>query len=208
MLLSGAQVLNYHTGVVVLGILTSQEDVGLYRVAVQVADGLGMVLIAIAATITPHLARLHARGDWAGLQKVLVNCHRAGVAVLLPAAVMLAIKGETILALVFGPAYTAAARTMAILVLGKTAYASVCFSGAALSMFGLASVATLTTAIAALANVALNLLLVPRLGLEGAAIASAVSSLTTTSVCIAWMRVRYGIGFSAFANTVRGSRRR
>ena len=196
MLLAGTQVINHQTDVLMLGILTAPDQVGLYRVAVQIADGMGLVLLAITAVITPHLASLHASGNRRTLQRLLVNSHRAGVSMLLPIALLLITFGARFLAVVFGHDYTEAANALTILALGKAVFATVGFSGVALSMFGRAWAATVVTGLTAILNVILNLILIPFMGIEGAALATAVSGFVVALGCIAWMRRIYGYDFS------------
>ena len=105
LLLGGTQVLNYQTDVLMLGFLTTQEAVGHYRVALQISEGLGVILIALSATIAPQLARLHAQGEWSKLQRLLIYSHRAGAIGLLPLGIGIAFFAAPIIVLVFGSDY-------------------------------------------------------------------------------------------------------
>lgn len=203
LLLGGTQVINNQTDIIMLSILTNQEQTGLYRVALQMADGLGMILVAIAAVITPHLARLHAEQNWDVIQSVLVTSHRAGVAMLLPIAAIMAVSAVPLLRVIFGPEYSGSATTLIIMVLGKTLYAAVGFSGIALSMFGLASIAAVITALTATLNVLLNLVLIPLMGIEGAALGTAVSAITVAFGGVVWMHRYYGLDFSMIGSKKR-----
>lgn len=199
LLLAGAQVLNYQTDILMLGVLTTQEQTGLYRVAVQVIDGLGIVLFAISAAIAPQLARLHAQTDWPSIQRILVYSHRAAVLVILPAALVIAGFGRELLTLVFGEEFSAAAGALEILALGKVAYASVGFAGLALSMLGHAGAAAIITLATVMINITLNLYLIPHYGIEGAAVATVVSTFSVNVASQVWIRQVFSRNFSAFA---------
>jgi O-antigen/teichoic acid export membrane protein len=199
LLLAGAQVLNYQTDILMLGVLTTQEQTGLYRVAVQVIDGLGIVLFAISAAIAPQLARLHAQTDWPRIQRILVYSHRAAALVMLPAALVIAGFGRELLALVFGEEFSAAADALEILALGKVAYASVGFAGLALSMLGRAGAAAIITLVTVVMNITLNLYLIPHYGIEGAAMATVVSTFSVNVASQVWIWQVFSRNFSAFA---------
>jgi O-antigen/teichoic acid export membrane protein len=177
------------------------EDVGQYRVAVQIADGLGMILMAFSAVVAPHLARLHATGDLRAVQRILVGSHRLGLLVLLPVSLALALGAVPLLGLIFGPEYSSAAHTMRILVLGRAAYAAIGFSGLALSMFGLASLASAATMVMAGANVGLNLLLIPPFGMTGAASATVTSTLLVNVAVVLIIKIKLGANVTAFGRT-------
>lgn len=199
LLLAGAQVINYQTSVLLLGILASPTEVGLYRVGLQVSDALGVVLFAVSAVIAPQIARFHAREDWASVQRLVVISHRAAAAALLPFTLLAVFYGEEMLVLILGADYQGASEALTILVLGKLFYATVGFSGIALSMLGRPGVAAVVTFSSLLVNILLGLLLVPDYGAIGAAISTALSLLIVNVVSLRWMRSRTGRGFSAFA---------
>lgn len=199
MLLAGVQVLNHQTDTLMLGLLTDQESVGQYRVAVQAADGLGIALYGISITIGPRIATLHSKKDWLGLQRLLVSAHRIGGAIMLPIGLAFAAFGDSIIRLVFGHQYLPAASAFAMLALGKMVYGTVGFSGMALSMLGRAGVAALLAGTTVILNVVLNLWLIPGLGIRGAATATAVSEFVVNAAGLYWMYRTYGRNFSAFA---------
>lgn len=199
LLLAGAQMLNNQISIIALGALAPQSQVGYFRVASQVSDGLSVALIAISIVIAPQVAGLHARRDLSSLQRVLVLSHRAAVLIVLPAALTLAIFGADLLAFVFGEVYRPAAGAMSIMVLGKVAYATVGFAGLALSMVGHAGVAAAIALGTVGFSAALALFLIPNFGIAGAAIAAVAGQMIVNVVSVLWMRGEFGRDFSAFA---------
>lgn len=202
LLLAGGQVMMYQTDVVMLGIMATETAVGLYRVAIQVADGLGVVLFGISIVIAPHLARLHTEGDWRTIQLILVNGHRIGAAALLVPVVLIAIFAAPLLHLIFGAAFVSADGAMAVLVLGKLAYATIGFAGLALSMLGRPGMAATITAITVLLNVMLNLILIPHFGIVGAAIATSTSAVLVNAGSMILIARMYGRNCSAFGRVL------
>ncbi|AXY43692.1 flippase [Halomonas sp. JS92-SW72] len=199
LLLAGVQVLNYQTDILMLGLLTTQESVGRYRVALQIVEGLGVTMFAISMAIGPQIARLHAQQDWQRLRKMLVLSHQVATVVMLPLSLVVIIFAAPLLNYAFGPDFAPAAQALSILALGKVAYASVGFSGLALSMLGRPGVAAAVTAATFMMNISLNILLIPAFGMEGAAVATGASLFTVNALGLAWARHLTGYNFSAFS---------
>jgi O-antigen/teichoic acid export membrane protein len=197
LLLAGAQVINSQTDILMLGMLTTQDQVGIYRVAVQVASILSVVLFTIAMVISPQIARLHASQSWNQIRRILVYSHRTGLLAMLPLALLVVIFSADFLALVFGEPYRSASGSLNILALGTVPYAAVGFAGIALSMLGKAKIAAVLTFSTVLLNIGLNLVLIPRFGLEGAAIATVVSRFVVDVRGIFYLRQIYKHDFSA-----------
>lgn len=195
-LLSGVQVVGYQADIFMLGMMTTDEDIGLYRVAVQVADGLGAFLIAITIVITPRVARLHTLGDFSGLQRLLVVSHRIAVLFLLPVVLMIIFNSEWVIGFVFGAEYIRASEVTVILVIGKLLYATVCYSAVALSMLGAANIAAWFTGGAMLIGLTLNYVWIPLYGIKGVAMASSISAFILSVACAIWMYTKYRMDIS------------
>ncbi|KQU99080.1 oligosaccharide flippase family protein [Devosia sp. Root105] len=206
LLLAGSQVLNNQIGILVLGVLAPQSQVGYFRVASQISDGLSVALIAISIVIAPQIAGLHARQDLPRLQRVVVLSHRVATLIVLPSAIALAVFGADLLALVFGEDYRPAAGAMSILVLGKAAYATVGFAGLALSMVGRAGTAAAITLGTVGLSGTLALALIPTYGVEGAAIAAVAGQLVVNIASLVRIRSAFGRDFSAFARLPQAGR--
>lgn len=112
------------------------------------------------------------------------------IALSLPVALGLIVFGKPILATVFGPEYAAGALALAILCVGQLLNAGFGSVGNILNMTGHERDTVLGVAIGAISNVALNLLLIPPLGIDGAAIAIAMSLLIWNS----WLAIVVYIG--------------
>lgn len=198
LLLAGAQVVNHQADLLMLGLLTTNESVGLYRVSVQLVDGLGVLFFAISVAIGPKIAALYASGDWHSVKTILRVSHRVAVGLMvLPCALLIYFSAEVI-RLAFGAGYELAATSLSILLFGKVVYAGFAFSGLALSMTAWARAAALITGFAVAVNVILNLVLIPIYGIEGAAVATAFSSVLANLLGVYWLKRRLGDNVSAY----------
>ena len=208
LMLAGAQVVNYYADLMMLTYMTSPRDAGLYRAAVQVADGMGMVLFAIAAAITPTLVALQTSGDWSRIRRLLVASHRVGTVLVAGIALAVWAFAPEVLELLYGAPYAAGSGALRLLVIGKAMYSTVAFGGVALSMLGEAGAASRITAGAVVLNVSLNALLIPRAGINGAAAATLISEFVLSGACIGWMFHLWGYDFSALGIRSRQAVRR
>lgn len=119
----------------ILGILSTNREVGLFALAWRVALLVNIAIGAVAAMAAPRYAALHAKGDTAGLDRAAA--HAIGLSLLLalpPLAVMLALP-QTLLQL-FGPGYADGAAVLRILAFGQLAAAASAAMPALLGMTG------------------------------------------------------------------------
>lgn len=196
-LIAGMHLINKHTDVLMLGWFLTPEDVGRYAVAAQGAMLVVFGLNAANMVVSPHFARLYVQGDLVRLQRLVTVSARAIFAVALPTVLLLVFAGEQLLRIVFGEAYTHASSALAILALGQLVNATMGSVGFLLTMTGHEREVARGVAIAAACNVGLNLFLIPPYGLEGAAIATAVS--TALWNVILWRSVSRHLGIRSTA---------
>lgn len=162
---------------IVIRELMSLAAVGLYGVAFRFASATSLLVVVLQSALTPLIYnRWREEGTPAEIARIL----RLVAAVLVPAVVLLGVFGPELVALVATPEYLPAAPVIPVLA-----------SSVVLSQFwvfapglGLAkrtgTIAGLNVA-GAVANTVLNLLLVPRLGLMGAALATLAGAAFTAA---------------------------
>lgn len=168
-LIGGAGVINNQADIIMLGWFGSAAEVGNYRVAVQGATLVAFGLQAASAVIAPHFARLYAQGDMEKLQRLVTASARVVLLAALPLAFALVFAGDTIVTWVFGAEFSASHLPLAILTLGQLIVATFGLTGPLVSMAGFESVVSKAMWLSALANIALNLSLIPIFGVAGAA---------------------------------------
>jgi O-antigen/teichoic acid export membrane protein len=140
----------------------------------------------------PHFARLHAAGQTAELQALASWSARIVFVAALPVAAAFVVAGGPILAAVFGPGFERGAPALAILAFGQWVGVGAGSGGLLLNMCGRERDTARGLGIAAAANVALNAVLVPRLGLVGAAIATATTLVGWRALL--WRQARRRLG--------------
>lgn len=92
-------------GVIMMGWLTSDEALGLFRVAIACNAVVGMPATILHVVLAPNVARLHNEGRTDELQQLLSWASAALTAILGLMTLAIAVAGRPVLQLVFGPVY-------------------------------------------------------------------------------------------------------
>lgn len=174
-LIAGVQVLNSNVDILFLGLLRSDEEVGLYRVVIQLGNLVVFGLTAINMVLHPYISRLHQQGNREALQRLTTTSARVILLLALPPVILFVFFGEWALTLAFGAEYKPAYVALALLSLGQLVNAGMGSVGALLNMSGHERDTMRGMLIAIVLNIMLNLLLIPPFGIEGAALATALT---------------------------------
>jgi O-antigen/teichoic acid export membrane protein len=157
-----------------LGVLTNAKDVGVYNVSTRIVTLAVFVMAPINAAFAPHIAHLHHTGQREQLRRTYAAATGWIVRLSLPAFVVLLVFPRDLLKL-FGHNFGTGATVAAVLAVGQLVNAATGPCGTLLNMSGRVAVNMVDTVCVLAFNVVLNILLIPRLGVLGAAIAWSVS---------------------------------
>jgi len=181
---TAAAYVNYRAGEFIIAALLSPSELGFYVIAVSLAERLWVLTGAVGNALLPHLTNSPRRDP---LLPAVIARH----VMLWTGAACLAmfVLSEVIIGVLFGPAFAAVAAPLRWLLPGILTLSVGKVLVAELLAREKPSYASWATAIAMVVNIAGNLALVPRLGIEGAAIASSVS-YTILSAMVTWCYLR------------------
>jgi O-antigen/teichoic acid export membrane protein len=175
MVLSGVVLMIYlRIDQVMLGALTSEAEVGFYAAAVRISEVWYFVPAAIVSSLFPRIVELRA-SDQSLFEQQLQRLYNLlaflGYAVALPVTLL----APWLVQLLFGSAYQPAAPLLAVLIwAGLFANLTVARNAHFIALdWGRAQLWTASAG--AIANILLNLLLIPRYGAMGAAGATCLS---------------------------------
>lgn len=188
--LAGLQSLFDKTGILMLGWFADTTDAGIFAVAYRIANLTQFPLMAINVVFAPTIAKLHAKGDNAALQQAVTTTARwvaaAAVAISLPFLLF----AEFFLGL-FGEEFVAGANCLRIILAGQLLQAAAGSVNNLIIMTGHERQAVILLAITTVGQLLLAALLIPRFGLEGAAVARfvAITSWTIAAALIARQRL-------------------
>lgn len=187
-LTDGMRLLQAQLSVLLLGILASAADVGLFRIAVTTAVMLSAPQAIIAGVTLPLISRLHAQQDRRRLQMLLTRSAQAQFCGVLTLSLPLLIAPQWILGLVYGSEYAAAADVLRIVLVGQLVSAGFGLNGAVLNMTHHERRVTRAMSIGLVLNAAAIALLVPLWGVTGGAVGYVVSMVSWNVV--AWLDAR------------------
>jgi O-antigen/teichoic acid export membrane protein len=173
--------------VLLLGVFRGTFEAGVYATVVQLqlltAFGFNTLMVVLA----PAISRLHAQRDRAELQRGLRLSLFGTGTIALGVAAGLALFGSPVLRL-FDPAFAVGYVPLMILVGGQLYHVFTGPVGRVLTMTGRHRPAFWLALGAALTNAASNVVLIPLMGLEGAALATAGSLVLWKTIGAAYVR--------------------
>lgn len=173
-----------YTDLLMIGALMDPQSVGYFNAAARTAILVTFFLQAFAGRIAPEIVACQARGDRAGLQKLLSQTAIWVCAPAIAVSVGLIVLGPFALGL-FGEGFGSGYPSLFILVLGYLVQSLFGPGMMLLSMAGLHHLASIVYFSAFVVNIVLNLVLIPSLGMVGAALATGVSvSLTSLGLML------------------------
>lgn len=175
LLVNGTFMLLTHADVLLIGALLGTTEAGIYSVASRFATLLLFGLTAASAIAAPMISEFYTQGQLKALQRVVTLTMWAGLGFALPITVAMLIWGRWLLAL-FGPIFVDAYAVLIILVAVQLVNALTGPTGYVLSMTGHQNQLALILTLSMLISIALSYLLIPILGIVGAAIAVALAN--------------------------------
>lgn len=185
--------------VILLAMYRPPQDVGMYFAAAKTMALVMFVHYAVGSAVAHRFATLNARGDTEALASAVRDAVRWTFFPSLAAALAILALGWPLLWL-FSPEFTSAYPVMCILVFGFLARASIGPAEFLLNTLGEQRQSAMVAVGAALVNILLNLILIPRFGLVGAACATTGALLFAAAANYTVVRRRLGFGISIFQN--------
>lgn len=176
LLLSALAVTIYmRVDVVMLGLLASDQETGIYTAAANLSEVWYFLPMAAVAALRPLLSRLHAQGAEGHYEWVLQRFMAGTAAVCYIAVVAILAAGPTVIAVLYGAEYEPATGVLQLHILA----APFVFLGVAAGPWfidnRLSRFVLVRAGIGAVTNVFLNVLLIPAFGARGAAVATLIS---------------------------------
>jgi O-antigen/teichoic acid export membrane protein len=173
----------------VIGFFLDSEEVGIYRVGYALAANLMIFASSLGPIFKPLIAE--AKDDTAAVEKRYRTATRWIAGLTLPVAITVALGATAYLSVVFTPQYTAAAVAVVVLAAANLFNAS-CGGpdGTLLQGLGYSRLVFINTVLLLATNLTVSVLLVPRIGITGAAIGTA-SALTVNGLAAALEAYRF-----------------
>lgn len=174
LLLSGAQTIRLNTDLLLVGTLLAPGELGVYTAAVRTATLVSFVFTIGGLVAQPQLSALHAGRNRPELERFLAATTRWIFLATVLAGIGVAASGALILEL-FGTDFASGYPCLLILTTGHVLVAALGPLTSFLMMTGGQDSAAGVHLGSAIVNILLNLVLIPRFGIVGAAVASSLN---------------------------------
>lgn len=174
-LLGGIQIIGAQADVFLLGLLADSEDVGIFKSMYQISLLVIFSLTAVNAVSPPRIVRLYENNDAKGLQKLLINYCIINFIFAIVIASPFYFYGDFFIELLYGEEYLIGFRCLQILIIGRIINTIFGVSTQFLKMMGEEKKAVKGILLGAIVSVILNIILIPKFKLIGAAYASAIA---------------------------------
>lgn len=188
---------NNRMDVLLVGTIMGASSAGIYEVGFRCAEVLLFAPVTVNITYAAFMSRLFSGRQFETLRSFVLRSTRILFVVTLALGVLLAVFAESLIVLLFGHEYRDAAWPLRILVVGHVYNVFVGPVDLLLNMAGHEGRTVLGVTLAAVANIVLNLVLIPPFGIVGACIATTFSTFIWNTLLM--LSVRKLLGFNPCA---------
>jgi O-antigen/teichoic acid export membrane protein len=166
-----------YTDSIMLGYFMTEIDVGIYAVAILLAQAIRLPSQAIQMITSPTIATHWGKNEVDNIENLINKAMKYTAIFIIPVGFLAAFLAHEIITLIFGAEFVPAVFPLQILVIGTVIVAIQSSVGGALSSTAYVSMVFKLSGVTMVANIILNLLLIPRLGITGAAIATSTAMI-------------------------------
>lgn len=179
------------TDVFMLGFLTSTRDVGIYNLAYKLASLTMLVIISMNVVLSPKISELYQSNKLIELHKTIKNVTRIVFLMTIPIVLFLIIFSEFILEM-FGANFIEGKMALLIIAIGMLLNVLTGNVDQILNMTNNQKILKNITIFGFFVNVVLNSLLIPKYGINGAAIASLITNIVFNAICLLYIKKKLG----------------
>lgn len=190
--IAGTQIIYGQTDILMIGSMLDTTAAGIYAASARLAGFIGFGLIAVNTLVAPMASELYTKKDLKQLQSLLTFTVRLAFAFALIVGIFISSLATILLGL-FGDEFVGGRFALYILLVGN-------LSSVAAGSVGFLSISTgyhfqaaIIMALGAIMNILLNAILIPILGIEGGAIATAISTFTWNLLLLRLVHSRLGL---------------
>lgn len=192
LLIGGMYIILKRTDIVMLGALKGSQQAGIYSAASRISDLVVFALAAINTILASMISELYHTGKKKELQRIITLAARAIFVFTLAVSIILAVFGKFVLSL-FGLQFVVAFVPLLILLAGQMVNSFAGSVGLIMAMSGRQNMMGIIVSISAVINILLNSVLIPLIGLVGAAISTAVTMIMWNIAMFVYVKRRLGI---------------
>jgi len=179
------------TDIFMLGSMKTSAEVGIYNAAFKIASLGYIVIIAINVVIAPKISELYSKHKIEDLKKVIHQSTWLIIVLTIPLILLIIIFRKQILGL-FGNEFLSGEMSLIIISVGVLISAVSGNVDQLLNMTNSQKILRNITAFCFIINVILNYVLIPFYGIDGAAIASLITTILLNVSCLYYIKKKLG----------------
>lgn len=183
---SGSMVFAY-ADTILIGFFMANADVGIYRIALQLTGVAAFTTGSLHYVLYPRVSNWHASGEIKKAESALSRAFTYSFLLAIPVVAGGLILGDQLLYYLYGSGFESGTGALFILLFVQVANIFMFLQTMCLNAFDKPKKSFIATAIAAILNIVLNIVLIPLLGITGAAIATLVSISLNAIISYAYL---------------------
>jgi len=187
----------YWVDTLMIGIMLTSKDVGIYTSASKTALFIAFFLVSMGNITPPFFAEYHHKGKIEELEKLSRISARWSFYISFPIATLFILLSKQIMS-IFGPNFVSGFLVLVFLSLGQLVNAASGLVGQNLIMTGNQNNLAKITFLAALLNIILNLVFIPRWGVSGAGAATGLT-IATMNIFLSFTVYKF-LGIKAYVD--------
>ncbi len=180
---------------ILVGFFKDSTSTGLFGAAIMLSPFISLSLISFGKIFAPVISELWEKGEHIELENTFKTVSKWILSLGYPVFLIIMLFSPSLL-LVFGPDFVKAGTTLRLLAVGQMINSAVGPAGSMLSMTGRQKLNMVNSIGLAALNIILNIILIPRHGIAGAALATTVALGLLNVVRVIEVKILYG--FSPF----------
>ncbi len=181
--------LNVQIDSLMVGHFMNETEVGYYAVAVLFVEGIRLIPDSVQKVVTPAIANYYGKNDYINIIKIIKTSVLRVFVITLLASLSILLLGQFLIEMLFTEDFLPAYEPLLILLVGSLIYGPISSINGTLPGIGKVDVMFKISLICALMNIVLNIFMIPKYGITGAAIATSTSLIFTALIRVYFIKV-------------------
>jgi len=197
------------TDVLLIGFFLTSTSVAAYEVAWRITTTTTVVGTVLMTTIFPHISERSEAGDVDRIEQLIAQSFLPSLFFVIPAVFGLIVVGDEVLSTFFNPEFTTAGAAIIVLMMYRLVQSINRVIDKSLHAIDKPRLGAIASIIGMMSNIILNVILIPRYGLVGAAVATSGAFALKLGLQIQFLsrfvHIRFPfrqVGWCAFAATI------
>lgn len=192
MLTESMYVLISNVDTLMIASILSASHAGVYSIGIGLVLMLTMTISAVQAFSAPKFSEFHHSGDTQKLELLAKQTSKITFFSVAPLVLILIVFGRYLLEVIYGESFVAGYPALIIMAVAFLVKAVCGLSGVFLNMTGNEKIYFKIAAFSCGVNIFLNYILIPKFGITGAAISTAISIMIWNAFSVVFIYKRFG----------------